>query len=186
MAELHQACSFSKIFTNWAWFREINTAPGNLRFSDTICPQWEVWAAIWSCFERYVFAPCESAPPRQQHQFPLGISCSGLSSPLKKHHYVRAGSAQLLNGMRRAWFDWLRLMPAPDTAADNVFLIKPSFQLWHRCQPCHRCLVPGRAQVVTSCARCTVHCSAYHAALIHEKRDCLLYCLFLSHAFILW
>lgn len=130
----------------------------------------------------YILAFANLHHPDNNISFPLGMSCSGLPSPLRKHHYVRVGSAALINRMRWAWFDWLRLMPAPDTAADNVFLIKPSFQLWHRCQLCHRWQLSAWARAVASCASCTVDCTAYRAPLIQENRnhlDISLLCMYI-------
>lgn len=119
----------------------------------------------------YILAFANLHHPDNNISFPLGMSCSGLPSPLRKHHYVRVGSAALINRIRWAWFDWLRLMPAPDTAADNVFLIKPSFQLWHRSQLCHRWQLSAWAGAVASYASCTVGCTAYRVPLIQGNRN---------------
>lgn len=147
-------------------------------FSDTICPPWKVWVAICSCLCLCIFASwlCNT---QTTTSFSTRDKLPWTFLSIKKTSLCQGGgSAQLLNEMRRAWFDWLRLMPEPDTATDNVFLIKPSSQLRYRCQLCHRCLVPGCAREVTSCATCTVDCTGYHAPLTPENRD---HCFFFSH-----
>lgn len=56
---------------------------------------------------------------------------------IKKTLLCQSGECTAFKLNEKRWFDWLRLMPAHDTAADYVFLIKLGFQLWRRCQLCH-------------------------------------------------